>query len=224
MKLLALDTATEACSAALWLDGQVQARFAVAGRTHTQLLLPMVHGLMAEAGVAFSQLDGLVCGIGPGSFAGVRIGVGFVKGLALGLDRPVLGVSSLAMLAQGVAGAEPVLALIDARMGEVYAGLYVREASSLRKLVGLETVSKPDAIAAPDCAYHAIGTGWGAYPLAHLPAPLSRDDAALPRAEQALALAAPDFAASSHSAEQLLPNYLRDKVALNLTEQQALRR
>src|SRR3546814_5034000 len=99
MNILALDTATEACSAALQLGDQVIARFEVAGRGHTQKLVPMVRGLLAEAGIAFAQLDAYVCGVGPGSFAGVRIGVSFVKGLALAHERPVVAVSSLAMLA-----------------------------------------------------------------------------------------------------------------------------
>src|SRR3546814_9528921 len=87
MNILALDTATEACSAALQLGDQVIARFEVAGRGHTQKLVPMVRGLLAEAGIAFAQLDAYVCGVGPGSFAGVRIGVSFVKGLALAHER-----------------------------------------------------------------------------------------------------------------------------------------
>ena len=83
MKLFALDTATEACSVALWLDGETVERFEVAGRDHTQRLPAMAKALMAEAGLRWSQLDGLVCGTGPGSFAGVRIGVAYTQGLAL---------------------------------------------------------------------------------------------------------------------------------------------
>ena len=101
MKLLALDTATEACSVALWLDGRIEQRYEAVGRGHSQRLPQMLQELLVDCGVAAGQLDGIACGIGPGSFAGVRIGVGFAKGLALGLDRPVLPVTSLAMLAQG---------------------------------------------------------------------------------------------------------------------------
>jgi len=100
LRLLAIDTATEACSAALWIDGAIVERHEVVGRTHTERLLPLVQALLADAGLRPAQLDGLIAGIGPGSFAGVRIGVGLVKGMALGLDRPVVGITSLAMLAQ----------------------------------------------------------------------------------------------------------------------------
>ena len=97
---LAVDTATEACSVALWVDGAVREHFEPMQREHTQRLLPMLQALLAEAGTTVARLDGLACGIGPGSFAGLRIGLGVVKGLALARDLPVAGVSSLAMLAQ----------------------------------------------------------------------------------------------------------------------------
>lgn len=231
MNILALDTATEACSAALWQDGQVLARFHHAGRSHTELMLPMVHGLMADAGCAFTQLDGIACGIGPGSFAGVRIGVGFVKGLALALDVPVAGVSSLAMLAQGAInhGAQQVLAVIDARITEVYLGAYTRSASGLAALLAPEQVCKPETASAAPGDWAAVGSGWATYADALKQSlqlsPLSIDGAALPRAEDALRLALPLFQAGlGISADVLLPNYLRDKVALTLTEQRELRR
>lgn len=230
MKLLALDTATEACSAALWQDGQLLQRYAAAGRSHTELVMPMTKGLMAEAGCAFSQLDGVVCGVGPGSFAGVRIGVGFVKGLALALDRPVVGVSSLAMLAQAAMqqGAENVLAAIDARMGEIYLGVYRRNAAGLAALDGVESVCKPVLPALPPADWTGIGTGWGTYAEA-LRASVSgtlcsADGTALPRAEQALTLAIPVFrAGQAISSDELMPVYLRNKVALTLVEQKQLR-
>lgn len=231
MRLLAVDTATEACSVALWIDGRVHARFEVAGRSHTQQMLPMVHGLMAEAGCAFAQLDGLVCGIGPGGFAGVRIGVGFVKGLALSLDRPVVGISSLAMLAQGAldTGADQVLASIDARMNEVYFAAYRRDAQGLAQESGRARVAAPDAIRENgNGPWVAVGTGWAAYEerlRAHVRGDISRlDGAALPHAQQALSLALPVFAAgAATSADALAPLYLRDKVALTLEEQVQLR-
>lgn len=232
MRFLALDTATEACSAALWLDGEVAARFELAGRTHTQCLLPMVHGLMAEAGLAFSQLDGFVCGVGPGSFAGVRIGVGYIKGLALALDRPVVPVGSLEMLAQGAidAGAARVLAAIDARMNEVYFGAFERDADGLARPRASALVAAPEAVRveASPAAWVAVGTGWGSYeaPLsAAVAAIIDRlDGAALPHATQAMTLALPRFARDQTlSADALAPVYLRDKVALTLDEQARLR-
>lgn len=231
MRLLALDTATEACSAALWLDGCVIERFEIAGRTHTQRMLPMVHGLMADAGLAFSQLDGLVCGVGPGSFAGVRIGVGFIKGLGLALDVPVVGISSLAMLAQAAIdqGTERVLAAIDARMSEVYFAAFIRDAS------GLATEHSPAILVSPERidfraagASVGVGTGWGTYESvlrSRIHAEIvSIDGVALPRASTALKMAVPIVAAgAAASADALAPIYLRDKVALDLDEQALLR-
>lgn len=229
MKLLALDTATEACSAALLVDGEVHARYVDAGRSHTQQLLPMVRGLMAEAGLAFAQLDGYVCGVGPGSFAGVRIGVGYVKGLALAHERPVVAVSSLAMLALPPldAGAEGVLVAIDARLDEVYYAAYRRGADGLPQRIGEELVMPPASVPRADSGvWHAVGSGWGAYAAALQQAsgvtPQSADARALPRAEHALRIAEPLFVAGETiTAAALVPCYLRNKVALTLVEQQA---
>lgn len=228
MKLLAIDTATEACSLAVQIDDRVLTRFAVAGRSHTEQLLPMLHALLGEAGIRPAQLDGYVCGIGPGSFAGVRIGVSFVKGLALGHERPVVGVSSLAMLAAPVlaAGAARVLVAIDARMNEVYFAAYARGVDGLPQLLGEAQVCAPQDVPVHAGDWHAAGSGWAAYEpalqaatQAHL---LAIDAQALPHAEQALRIASADFAAGrTISAAQLAPAYLRNKVALTLVEQQA---
>lgn len=230
-RFLAVDTATEACSAALWIDGDIRERFDVAGREHTQKLMPQVAALMADAGIAFAQLDGIACGIGPGSFAGVRIGVGYVKGLALALDLPVVGISSLAMLAlRGMRepGASQVLAAIDARMNEVYVGAYCAAGEGVAALAPLQ-VCAPSAVQVPSGRYLAVGSGWAAHGET-----LKRTDGvelvavqgdALPHAADALQLAVPMFAAGQTiSADALVPLYLRDKVALNLEEQAALRR
>lgn len=230
-RLLAVDTATEACSAALWIDGDIRERFDVAGREHTQKLMPQVAALLAEAGIAFTQLDGIACGIGPGSFAGVRIGVGYVKGLALALDLPVVGISSLAMLAlRGMReqGASQVLAAIDARMNEVYAGAYRVAGEGVAPLAPLQ-VCAPSALQVPAGRYLAVGSGWAAYGealsrTAGLEVAAVQGDA-LPHAADALHLALPLFAAGQAiNADALVPLYLRDKVALNLAEQAALRK
>lgn len=232
MKLLALDTATEACSVALWQDGATLERWECVGQAHSARLPSMVAELLGEAGIKLRQLDGLVCGIGPGSFSGVRVGVGYVKGLALGLQCPVAGVSSLAMLAQyaiRVHGAERALCAIDARMRQVYFGAY-RKQGGCASAEGEESVCAPEQVpAVPAGEWVGVGSGWQAYGpalRAALGLPLARVDAkALPHAQDALTLALPDFTAGrAVEAQQLAPRYLRNRVALTLDEQQAARR
>lgn len=228
MKLLALDTATEACSAAIWQDGQVLARFENVGRSHTERLAPMVQGIMAEAGLGFSQLEGLICGVGPGSFAGVRIGVGFAKGLALARDLPTLGVTSLELLAQRAltAGAQCVLPVIDARMNEVYYGAYGKNACRL----AVDQVCPPAEVRLPaPGAWVGVGSGWKTYGDALGEAfgenLTGLDAEALPHAEDAFALVLEKFqSGKAGSSDELTPVYLRNKVALTLIEQADLRR
>ncbi|MDI9229458.1 tRNA (adenosine(37)-N6)-threonylcarbamoyltransferase complex dimerization subunit type 1 TsaB, partial [Serratia bockelmannii] len=131
-RILALDTATEACSAALLNQQQIYARFEIAPRDHTQRILPLVQELLQVQQLELTALDALAFGRGPGSFTGVRIGIGIAQGLALGANLPMIGVSSLATMAQGawrLTGATRVLAAIDARMGEVYWAEYQRDAN-----------------------------------------------------------------------------------------------
>lgn len=127
MQLLAIETATESCSVALWRDGEVILRSErAAARQHAALLLRQVDEVLTEAGLPAKALDFIAVGRGPGAFTGIRLGVGVAQGLAFALDRPVITVSSLAALAQAgfAAGAEEVLAVLDARMGEVYWALF----------------------------------------------------------------------------------------------------
>lgn len=103
MKLLALDTATEACSAAVWVDGAVLERYELAPRRHATLILPMIAAVLAEAGLSATQLDAIAFGCGPGAFTGVRIAVGVAQGIAFAADLPVAPISTLASLAIGAA-------------------------------------------------------------------------------------------------------------------------
>ena len=162
MKLLAIDTVTEACSAALWLDGEGRDRFELAPRRHTTLVLPMVQQLLAEAGISLSQLDALAVDRGPGSFTGVRIGTSVVQGLGFAVDLPVVPVSSLATLAQAVwqnLQHENVLALIDARMQEVYWARYVLQGQEM-VLAGKEQVSAVAQITIDNqSSLYCVGSG-----------------------------------------------------------------
>ena len=216
--LLALDTATEACSVALLHDGNVLTQYEVIPRLHAQKLLPMIKALLAEAGVALSALDAIAFGRGPGAFTGVRIAVGVVQGLAFGLDRPVLPVSNLAALAQRAwreQGARQVAAAIDARMDEVYWGCY-REQAGEMKLVGEEAVMPPELARLPvdaDGQWFGAGTGWGY--AERIAVNLSGQDATvLPHAQDLLTLAGFAWArGEAVAADDAQPVYLRDKVA-----------
>ncbi|MBF7730619.1 tRNA (adenosine(37)-N6)-threonylcarbamoyltransferase complex dimerization subunit type 1 TsaB [Pseudomonas sp. N040] len=216
--LLALDTATEACSVALLHDGKVISHYEVIPRLHAQRLLPMIEALRSEAGIALSAIDGIAFGRGPGAFTGVRIAIGVVQGLAFALQRPVLPVSNLAVLAQRAHrefAAIQVAAAIDARMDEVYWGCYRLEQEEMR-LQGLEQVLPAERASLPRLAqgdWFGAGTGWGSY-RERLPAVAACAGDLLPHAEDLLQLAR--FAwqrGEALPAEQAQPVYLRDNVA-----------
>jgi tRNA threonylcarbamoyladenosine biosynthesis protein TsaB len=228
MKLLALETSTEACSVALWLDGELRERFEVAPRRHAELALPWAEQLLAEAGVAKSQLDAIAIGRGPGAFTGVRLAIAIGQGIALALDRPVVAVSTLAALALQAPGPR-VLAAIDARMGEVYAAAFeLRDGDAIA--LDAERVAAPYAIELPGDGdrWHGVGTGFAALDDAlasRLGARfVSIDGNALPHAADVARLGALAFGRGEAVAPELAePAYLRNNVALTIAEQQALR-
>jgi len=216
--LLALDTATEACSVAVLHEGKVLSHYEVIPRLHAQKLLPMIKQIMADIGAPLSAIDAIAFGRGPGAFTGVRIAIGVVQGLAFGLDRPVLPVSNLALLAQGAFrahGVQQVAAAIDARMDEVYWGCYAETAGEMR-LLGEEAVLAPETVALPDAAsgeWFGAGTGWG-YAERLAVKPSAFDAAALPHAQDLLELARFAWArGEAVPADMAQPVYLRDKVA-----------
>lgn len=222
MKLLAIETSTEACSVAVYVDGAVHARHELAPRRHTQRVLPWAEQLLAEAGVARSQLDALAVGRGPGAFTGVRLAIALVQGLALALDRPVVPVSTLAVLARQ--GEGEVLAAMDARMGEVYVGRFRRGDDGRVLAAGAEQVLPPAQVPVPAQAVHGIGTGFdaggGALRLRLGDRLRAVDATALPHAADLAVLAAAAFArGEAVDAARVEPAYLRDKVALTLLEQ-----
>lgn len=229
MKLLAFELSTEACSVAVHVDGQVRERFEIAPRRHAELALPWAEELLAEAGIARSQLDAIALGRGPGAFTGVRLAIALAQGVALALDRPLVPVSTLQALAMRAPDeAGQVLAAIDARMGEVYVARY-QQVDGLPRLQDAERVCPPQAVVLPEgirCA--GVGTGFAAAEgaiVAQLGTALSSVDAtSLPRASDVLAIALPMLARGEAIApERVEPAYLRDNVALTLVEQQALR-
>lgn len=222
-RILAIDTATEACSVALLNHGQTLAHFELCAREHTQRILPLVQQILRDGGVALSELDALAFGRGPGSFTGVRIGIGIAQGLSLGASLPLIGVSTLKTMAQSawrLHGASRVLAAIDARMGEVYWAEYQRDAQGVWHGEQSEAVLKPEAAAARMAQlsgeWACVGTGWQAWPqLAENSAlSLTVTDVTLPRAEDMLPLAEQALAAGQTVApEHAEPTYLRNEVA-----------
>lgn len=221
MKLLAIDTVTEACSVALWLDGEVHERFEIAPRQHTILILPMVQQLLADAGLSLSQLDAVAVDRGPGSFTGVRIGTGVVQGLAYAVDLPVVPVSSLTTLAQAVwlkLRHENVLALIDARMQEVYWAGYEFQGKEM-VLAGEERVSPLAQVTmANGPACYCVGSGSRQYQdqLQSRPGCQVLADKAYdyPHAAVLAGLAVNAYERNEIvRAEQLEPIYLRNQVA-----------
>ena len=223
MKLLALDTASGQCSAALLLDGQLTCRAILTAREHARLLLPFVDELLAEAGISLRGLDGIAFGRGPGSFTGLRVAAAVTQGLAAGADLPVRPVSSLRALAaqarrllpaDGATPAGNLLACMDARMGEVYWGVFQPALED-----AAEAVSPPAtmlaAIDAPVIA--GAGKGFVAWPeiavsLQLLPQQVLAG--AEPHAQDVATLAAADMASGARwlDATQAQPVYLRNQV------------
>ncbi|GMU68417.1 MAG: hypothetical protein AMXMBFR37_07500 [Steroidobacteraceae bacterium] len=223
MKLLALDTATEACSVALWLDGEVVVEAVELAHEHAQRILPMIDALLAARALRLADLDAIAVGRGPGGFTGLRLAISVAQGLALGAGLPAVGVSDLAAVAQAVFDRDPavtdVLVCNDARMKEVYAAHYRRGGDGLAVLEGEEHVLRPEAVPAPAGARRLVGAGRGfaAYPAlaARLgPALAAVDDRLLPEAGAIAKLAAAALARGEGVApEALQPVYLRDDVA-----------
>ena len=235
LRILAIDTATEACSAALYLDGVITSRFEISPQGHSELILPMCDQLLEEANITVSQLTAIADDRGPGSFTGLRIGLAFAKGLALArigigvtqgiafaADIPVVLVSSLEALACRAfreSGHSHVLCAIDARMREVYWGRFVCNETGC-ELIGSETVGPPQSLE-PVIAdkWVAAGTGWSAYndELSALIAPESVLDVfgdMLPHAQDIATLGARAYQQGRFvAAEEALPVYLRDNVA-----------
>jgi len=226
VKILALDTATEACSAALWVDGAIQRLGVELERGHAQRILGMVNTLLQDAGIKLPMLDAIAFGRGPGSFTGVRLAVSVAQGLAFGADVRVVGISDLRAVAQGLCRLRDVVERIivcnDARMDEVYWGCFVKGTDGLVTACGSEQVNKPEDVRIPvswnpGAAVHGAGRGFSVYPerLRHLPLETDGVQAdLLPDASDIATLAVVEVQAGRTSrAEEAAAIYLRDDVA-----------
>lgn len=219
MKLLAIETATEACSAALYIDGAIEQRYKVAPREHGSLILGMIDELMAEAQLTANQLDAIAFGRGPGSFIGVRIAASVTQGIAFGAELPVVPVSTLATIAQG-SQHDYLLVAIDARMKEVYWGQYSRDAQSGMVHERAAEILIPPAqveVAETENDWVGVGTGWESYRellLQRLPQVQHIDTNHLPAAQSTAVLAAEFYRQGQVvTPEEAIPVYLRDRVA-----------
>lgn len=219
IKLLALDTSTEACSVALQVGTDILTLDEVCPQQHSKRVLPMVQQLLSQSGISLNQLDGIVFGRGPGSFTGVRIGVGVTQGLAFGADLPVYGVSTLAAMAQAayrLHAARQVVAAIDARMAEVYIGSFTLN-GELMQASSDEMAVKPADLPAFGLKgeVYAVGTGWQTYvaQLADKQKAVLAADILYPSAQDMLYLAQPALSAGQFIAAELAePVYVRDDV------------
>ena len=235
MKLLALDTATENCSAALMLDSSVQTREFEMERGHAERILPMIDDLLSQAGLVLTDLDAIAFGRGPGSFTGVRLGTTVTQGLAFGAGLGVVAISDLQAVAQRAldddATRTRILVCNDARMSEVYWACYERGRDGLARLEGIEQVTQPTQVKLPASWSTAIAAGRGfiaygdalrsAVPSVPFPATPKSEQALpandpihyLPRALEIARLAVPAVTAGRLlSPEEALPIYLRNNV------------
>jgi tRNA threonylcarbamoyladenosine biosynthesis protein TsaB len=225
LNILALDTSTEYCSVALWRDGELDAREVIAGQRHSQLLLPMVDELLGRHGLAVTSLGGIAYGCGPGSFTGLRIACGVAQGLAFGAGIGVVGVVTLAAMAQA-AGAERVVCCLDARMGEVYHAAYARSGADWETVQAPGLHAPVDAPVLPGGDWTGCGSGFAAHEAVLKQRYAGRLSAIMPgvfpHARDIARLALAEFEAGRAMApERAVPLYIRDKVALKTNERSA---
>ena len=228
MNLLALETATDPGSIALWRDGELIARSCPTGLSNSETLLPLVSATLREAGISFDELDGIAFGAGPGSFTGLRVACGVAQGLAVALDLPLLAVGTLNAMALASVGkcggahdGTRVIVALDARMGEVYFGYF-------DAAVGLGPVGvyPPDAVPLPETTgWLACGNGLAAYPaLRERLSPFVDTwlPEVMPSAEAVARLAVPRLERGEQGdPADAVPIYVRDKVAKTVAERLA---
>lgn len=213
MKLIAIETATENCSVAVTDGLNVFQKQAIEPRKHAELVLPFLGELLQKANLTKRDIEGIVFGHGPGAFTGVRIAIGVVQGLAVALNVPVLGISTLENMAQGawLAGKRgSVLVLNDARMNELYGAQFELTEKGIRR-------SSDDALYSPEKVVvsgfdHVIGNGLKAFPELMQQVSHQSDSEALPNAANLLSLSKDQFKLQAHPAHQISPNYVRNQV------------
>lgn len=225
MKLLALDTSTEQLSLAVLVDGVIKLDEEIVGNASSAHVLPRIQGLLDQVGLALSALDGIAYGAGPGSFTGVRIATGVTQGLAMAQNLSVVGVPTLLALAEA-SGRDKVIACLDARMGEVYHASYERSKSGWQT-VQAPGVYKPEQVPAIEANdWIGVGSGWKAYSddllTVYNNQVMDTMPESMPSAKAILQLALPQFEKGAGlPAEQALPLYVRNRVALTTKQREA---
>lgn len=223
MNILALDSSTEACSVALLSETKVVETFEVIGRGHAEHLLPMINALLSRNGVVLADVDLFAYGAGPGSFTGLRIGAAMMQGLALAQDSKLITVSSLAAMASSQQGL--VLSVVDARMEQVYYGLYRVDDNVQPELLGDISVSSPEDIILPENDNIIVtGTGWDRYQNEFCQMQTERRkiigiDSQYPHAADIARLALYESEQGRETdPAKALPHYVRDNVAKKMAE------
>lgn len=224
MNYLAIDASTEACSVALTFQGKIYSRYELCPQSHSLLLLPMVDEILQEAGVKLNLLDGLIFGRGPGSFTGVRIGIGVAQGLGYSAKLNLVGVSTLQTMAQLAYlkhGQTQVISAIDARMNEVYCGMFAVDENNIMQARIAETVIAPELVnevtkpARSSTDLIGVGSAWLAYPqqLSNIEQIIINQDVEFPNAVAMLPIGIKEFEnGNAIAAQEAQPVYLRDTV------------
>lgn len=227
MKILAIDTSTEPGSCALWLDGRVVEAVCPTGQPSSETLLPLIRRLLDEHSLSLAALDGIAYGAGPGAFTGLRVACGVAQGLAFPHHLPVVPVVSLAAMAWASARrpGDKVLAVLDARMNEVYHAQYRREADGLCEITA-PAVAPPGEVTLPgETGWWVVGNALTTYPVLEervRAVCIGQIPDSVPRAAAVAELGARQLAAGGgRPAEEAWPVYVRDKVALTVAERLA---
>jgi tRNA threonylcarbamoyladenosine biosynthesis protein TsaB len=220
MRILALDTSTDACSTALFVDGVITEEFVVAPQQHSHIILSMMDKLLVAANLKLEAIDAFAFGRGPGSFTGLRIAASVVQALAFAKNRPVIPISTLHAMAKAAHQefkSQAILVCLDARMNEVYYAAFAVNTKGELMPVMEEKVCRPETVELPAGEYiwHGVGNGWASYAkqLEHLSVQFIQADI-YPRARDIVALAAIAYQkGGAVSAEKAVPVYLRNDVA-----------
>jgi tRNA threonylcarbamoyladenosine biosynthesis protein TsaB len=218
MKLLAIDTSSNACSVALLIDDEIKSIHEIVPMQQTQKILPIIDGLLRESYLTLNQLDAIAFGCGPGSFTGVRISTSVAQGIGFAMDLPLIPISSLAALAQAAyadLGWKNLLVGVDARVQEVYWGAYQINEQGLAQLIGKELVCPPEEVILPsEKDWYGVGNAWSIYRDQIHYNPIKTDISRTPLATGILTLAQKKYANRELiSSEEASPTYLRDNVA-----------